>query len=184
MQPMRVVVITGAPGVGKTSVARHLIGFCPPGTAFLDTDQLADIHPWHIDERFLNIVGANLRACLENFSFANIHTVVVSGVIVQGGIYDQIEEFISDSRFDWIFYALRADVLTIRNRIQSSSNEETRCFRLKWLHRCRIESCLPSCCVIDTDALSALSVAEWIAQQEQFPVVLSPPDPDTSHRNA
>jgi 2-phosphoglycerate kinase len=80
---VRVVLVGGAPGIGKTTVARRLLDLAARGTTtvqHLDVDALWLHQPWRVDDQTKAMVQANLAAVLANAVAAGIDVVVVTWV--------------------------------------------------------------------------------------------------------
>lgn len=97
----KLVLVAGAPGVGKTTLCKQLIKSID-GCAWLDSDWCWMIHPWipktaeqkkYTEDSFSRI----LRGYLENES---IHTVLFSWVMHSTWMFDLITEPLSDLTFD------------------------------------------------------------------------------------
>ncbi|MGC1239921.1 MAG: Ldh family oxidoreductase [Acidimicrobiales bacterium] len=157
-----VIVLTGAPGVGKTDVGRVLSTLFPMDVAVVDTDSLASFDPFHIDERFYELVVSNLEAHLANYRRWGIGTVIVTGVILPGGILSSLTNLMNRSEFDWTIYGLRADADVIENRISRDVKIQDANDRLTWKHLDKLVIDLPGAMVIDTSLLSLKEVAENI----------------------
>ena len=163
---IRILVITGAPGAGKTETARQLIELCPDRSALIDTDAVVHIHPWRIDRGFYALVGANLRACIENYSAWGAQVIVISGVVMVGGIYDEIAPLLDDSRYAVVFYGLRAEKKILTSRIIRDSKMQDAEQRLQWLHLNDELNQIPGCHVVETSNLEVGTVANMIAENE------------------
>jgi LDH2 family malate/lactate/ureidoglycolate dehydrogenase len=167
---LRIVVLTGAPGVGKTEVGRRLVELYPPPAAVVDIDSLAGIHPWKVDAAFHQLVGANLRACLENYRCWGARTLVLTGVVVPGGIYDELAPLLADPSYEWTIYGLHAAHAVLRQRVLQDAKYQDASQRLRWLHLNEQILTIPGCHSVDTSGLSldgvvrALAVLEGLAQ--------------------
>ncbi|SKC81962.1 AAA family ATPase [Maledivibacter halophilus] len=95
------ILVTGAPGVGKTTLCKELFKSIN-GCAWLDSDWCWMIHPWipktteqkkYVEGSFLRV----LRGYLEN---EDIHTVLFSWVMNSMWMFDLITEPLSDLTLD------------------------------------------------------------------------------------
>ncbi len=80
---MRLVLIGGAPGIGKSSVCRSLLGRAAEGSAlvqWVDVDALWLHQPWRVDARTRAMVQANLAAVMSNAQRAGIDVLLVTWV--------------------------------------------------------------------------------------------------------
>jgi hypothetical protein len=83
LHPMRVVLLGGVPGVGKTSVARQLLHIAAHGTSlvqWVDVDALWLHQPWRVDERTKRMVQSNLAAVMNNGLIAGVEVLLVTWV--------------------------------------------------------------------------------------------------------
>lgn len=76
-------MVGGAPGVGKTTVARRLLGLAAAGPDLLqwvDVDSLWLHRPWRVDERTKTMVQENLRAVARHAADAGVDVLVITWV--------------------------------------------------------------------------------------------------------
>jgi LDH2 family malate/lactate/ureidoglycolate dehydrogenase len=165
---MRVVVITGAPGAGKTETGRMLVDLCPPPSAWVDTDWMAAISPFRIDPWFHAIVGQNLRSVLQNYLRAGARVVVLSGVVVPGGILDELAPLLAEDGFSFVFYALQAPHEVLTRRIVGDAKPQGAAQRLEWLWLNERVLDVPGAVPVDTSSLPVAGVARRIAAAEGF----------------
>lgn len=91
---MRMVLLGGAPGVGKTTVARELLRVAAGGDVLLqwiDVDALWAHQPWRVDEVTINLLHSNLRALLANAAAAGFQLVVITWVYQDSSMLDLLE---------------------------------------------------------------------------------------------
>ena len=92
---MRVVLLGGAPGVGKTAVARWLLLIAARGPTlvqWVDVDALWRHQPWEVNDRTKKMVESNLRAVLANALDAEIDLVVVTWVFQSAEMHDLVRQ--------------------------------------------------------------------------------------------
>ena len=65
---MLVILITGAPGVGKTTLLPLLAEHLPQRNAFLDGDAVGRTVPLTRTIERLNLIQDNIRVCARNFA--------------------------------------------------------------------------------------------------------------------
>lgn len=81
---MRLVLLGGAPGVGKSTAARTVLTHHQgaPGSApllqWVDVDALWLHQPWRVDPAMRALVAANLRAVLGNAAVAGVEVALVT----------------------------------------------------------------------------------------------------------
>lgn len=63
---MKIIIITGAPAIGKTALLPKLAQQACEKTALLDGDDLARIAPFEFNLDWLNLVQDNAYACAKN----------------------------------------------------------------------------------------------------------------------
>ena len=80
---MRVVLLGGAPGVGKSTVAHRLLHIAARGTPlvqWVDVDALWLHQPWRVDQRTKEMVQSNLAAVMTSALHAGVDVLVVTWV--------------------------------------------------------------------------------------------------------
>ncbi|MBB5789488.1 AAA family ATPase [Jiangella mangrovi] len=90
---MRLVLLGGAPGVGKTSVARQLLRRAAGGSAlvqWVDVDALWWHQPWRVDERTTAMVRANLAAVMDHAATAGVQVLVVTWVFQSTHLHELV----------------------------------------------------------------------------------------------
>jgi len=91
---MRVVLLGGAPGVGKTAAARELLVIASKGerlVQWVDVDALWLHQPWRVDGRSKAMLESNLRCVLANSQRAGIDVVVVTWVFQNEGMHNLVQ---------------------------------------------------------------------------------------------
>jgi len=170
MGKMRIVVITGTCGVGKTETAQRLIHLFPEKSALLETDALVGQYPFRvakIDEAFHALVVSNLRNCINTYRQWGTENLLICGVVVPGGIYSELGDLLDDPASEWIFYGLQASEDTIKNRIIKDSEKLlTAPHRLQWFHLNEKVKEISGCRLIDTNNLTLDEVVKTIARSE------------------
>jgi chloramphenicol 3-O-phosphotransferase len=80
---MRVVLLGGAPGIGKTTTARRLMELAQAGpdlVQWVDVDALWFHRPWRVDERTKAMVHANIRAVADHAAQAGVDVLLITWV--------------------------------------------------------------------------------------------------------
>ena len=165
--PIRVVAITGAPGAGKSTVGRRLVERCPDGSVWVDTDHLAGVHPWVVNDSLYDLIAANLAACLHNFREWGAPRIVVSGVIVPEGTYSRLGPQLTDPAFDWQFYGLSVDPDELVRRIRLDPGPQDPEQRLAWTRLNDVLSEIPGCRILDTSGLELDEVVDALAAVDE-----------------
>ncbi|HDR8128712.1 TPA: AAA family ATPase [Bacillus cereus] len=165
----KLILITGAPGVGKTETGKKLIDFCPDRSALIDTDNIVGIQPFKIDDDFYELVGKNLKSCITNFHNHNYKLIIVTGVLIPEGIYKQIIDFISDNKkFEYVIYGLQANKEIIINRIENDIKPQNSYQRKQWLHVNDEILEIKGLKTIDTSTLTIDEVVNTIRELEEL----------------
>lgn len=90
---VRVVLLRGAPGVGKTTVARRLLLLAAGGTQlvqWVDVDALWLHQPWRVDERMKRMLHSNLSAVMQSASEADVDVLLVTWVFQGAAMHDLV----------------------------------------------------------------------------------------------
>ena len=77
---MQIIVITGAPGVGKSAVLPIVAERLPEKTAWLDGDCVGRTRPTDRTRERLDLIQDNIRACAETFAACGADSVVTAFV--------------------------------------------------------------------------------------------------------
>ncbi|MGW3463939.1 Ldh family oxidoreductase, partial [Streptomyces olivaceoviridis] len=165
-RPTRIVVVTGAPGAGKTETGRRLVRRYNLPAALIDTDTVADIYPWNADERLYAVLGRNLRSCLAAYRDWGARVVVVSGVLLPGRSLDQFRDLLDDPSLEWVFYGLRAGPDELAARIRTDPKVQDAGGRLAWSHLDGEVPSVPGVRLIDTRTRTVDEVTDLIATRE------------------
>ena len=73
---MRVIIINGPMGVGKTTVGKH-IADTNPGTAFIDGDWCMDIHPFVGNQETRAMAADNILHMIDNYRKCSVCKQIV-----------------------------------------------------------------------------------------------------------
>jgi predicted kinase len=92
---VRLVLLGGAPGVGKSTAAHHLLeAVFRSGRELLvqwvEVEALWRHQPWQVNERTTRLRDENLRAVLTNAARANVDVVVVTWVFATAEDHDLV----------------------------------------------------------------------------------------------
>jgi LDH2 family malate/lactate/ureidoglycolate dehydrogenase len=176
-----VVGITGAPGVGKTSVGARLGRLLPGPSATLDLDHLAAVWPWDENDALLDLMADNLRTMLSRLVAWGARTVVVSGVVLPGRLYPRIRPLLENPGLDWRWYGLRARPETLRRRIAAFDGVQDPELRESMHDLDTLVDGLPEVVSVGTDDLTLDEVVARVVELERqvsAPRPAPPPDAD------
>ena len=97
---MRVIVINGPMGVGKTTVGRY-IAEANPGTAFIDGDWCMDIHPFVGTDETRAMAVDNILHMIDNYRKCSAcRQIVLVWLMDDRHIYERIREGIAGMQLD------------------------------------------------------------------------------------
>ncbi|MDO0925007.1 Ldh family oxidoreductase [Streptomyces sp. TG1A-8] len=162
----RIVVLTGAPGAGKTETGRRLVRRYRVPAALIDTDAVADIHPWQAGERLYEVLDRNLRTCLDSYRAWGARVVVISGVMLPGRNLERFADLLADPTTEWVFYGLRAAPAQLAVRIRADTKVQEADERLTWAHLDEELASVPAIRLVDTNPLTLEEVVDRITEYE------------------
>lgn len=83
LRSVRLILLGGAPGAGKSETARELLVIAQAGddlVQWVDVDTLWLHQPWRVDHAMINMLHANLAAVLANADHAGVTTLILTWV--------------------------------------------------------------------------------------------------------
>ncbi|MEU7524205.1 Ldh family oxidoreductase [Saccharothrix sp. NPDC042600] len=166
MSCVRVVVVTGAPGVGKTEVGRRLVRRYRVPAALIDTDAMADVYPWAAEQRTYQLIARNVRMCLAAYRDWGADVVVLSGVLLPGRALDPLGDLLADPGLTWAWYGLRAPADVLVARIRADTKVQDADGRLSWVFLDAEVPGVPGVRVVDTGGVPLEGVVDRIAAAE------------------
>jgi chloramphenicol 3-O-phosphotransferase len=89
-RPMRVVLLGGAMGIGKTTTARCLMEMAQAGpdlVQWVDVDALWFHRPWRVDEVTKAMVEANIRAVADHAAQASVDVLLITWVFPAANVH-------------------------------------------------------------------------------------------------
>ncbi|MCK2244361.1 MULTISPECIES: hypothetical protein [unclassified Crossiella] len=163
---MRVLVITGAPGVGKTHVAQRLVSCYRVPVAVLDCDPF--VHPWESGEPLYRLMAAELGARIPAYREWGARVIVVHGVILAGGrTYEPVLEVLCALGTTPVVYGLCAGPDALADRIrQDHAAPHLVTGRLALTHLDQDVPEVPGVRLIETTHRDEQAVVTEIARQE------------------
>lgn len=115
---MRMVLLGGAPGIGKSSVAEEILRIAVDGPAlvqWVDVDALWRHQPWRVDAAMITMMQANLRAVIGNAATAGVELLLVTWVFQQASFHEMLRDLAPDG-VKVVSVQLLADEETWRGR--------------------------------------------------------------------
>lgn len=164
--PVRVVAVTGAPGVGKTSVGTRLGRLLPGPTVTVDTDALACVWPWQENDELLDLMATNLVTAMPRAVAWGARTIVVSGVMLPGRLIPRIRPVLEHPNLEWAWYGLRARPETLARRIAGYAGVHDPALRSSMALLDRLVPDIPGVVEVATDNLALDDVVGQIVRRE------------------
>jgi hypothetical protein len=116
---MHVYIINGAPGIGKTTLLRTILGHLPADSAVLDGDDVARLQPCDASPRWVNLVQANLVACAANMQQAGVAHLLMGFVFPGEWAYQHLNALLGTAGLSPIWINLVADDACLLARHQA-----------------------------------------------------------------
>ncbi|MFD9890175.1 hypothetical protein ACFWY9_12605 [Amycolatopsis sp. NPDC059027] len=163
LSPVHTVLLGGAPGVGKSSVAGCLLTLAERGpdlVQWVDVDHLWLHQPWRVDERMKTMVRANLRAVAAHAAQAEVDILLITWVF-QSPDMQRLVTALLPAGTPTISIHLRASYDTWRRRFEADPARPA----VNDFFRARYEAAQTTTAdhVIGTDGLTPLAVAHHVA---------------------
>jgi predicted kinase len=160
---MRMILLGGAPGIGKTATARECLRAAIGGTTlvqWVDVDALWAHQPWRVDEAMTTMVRANLRAVIGNAAEAGVDVLLVTWVFQDASFHRLLDELAPDG-VRTTTVQLRSSEATWRTRFSADPDRPP--IDAFYTDRYRAAQATPADHVIETDDLDAPAVARAVA---------------------
>lgn len=119
--PVQVVLLGGAPGVGKSTVARRLLDVWAAGLVlvqWVDVDALWLHQPWRVDEPMTSMLRANLGAVAGNACEAGVEVLLLTWVFQSAEMHDLVTALLPEG-VTTMSVQLRASAKTWRARFEA-----------------------------------------------------------------
>ncbi|MHA7248706.1 DEAD/DEAH box helicase family protein [Arthrobacter tecti] len=159
----RLVMLGGAPGIGKSAVARALLQQATDGSKlvqWVDVDSLWLHQPWRVDDQMRTMVQENLRAVFAHSVAAKIDVLIVTWVF-QSSDFHTLVASLAPKGVEVVSVQLRAQPENWRTRFTQDLNRP----QINEFFEARYESAqsTPADKTIDTDYLNPTEVAQLVA---------------------
>ena len=122
---MHVIVITGAPGIGKTAVLPRVVELLPEKAAFLDGDCIGRTCPTQRTLERLNLIQDNIRACADNFARWGADNLVTGFVFPSAERVQRITDILRSAGHAVSVVALVAEEATVLCRHKKKSGDHS-----------------------------------------------------------
>jgi predicted kinase len=119
---LRMVLLIGPPGVGKTTVAANLSRQCPHQNAFLDGDDLAMTFPGGTDRKRLDLIERNIVHCADGYREWGAQYCFCSWIVAHQHRLDMLEKKMRARKVHLRFIALDAPVDVLVDRMMNRSD--------------------------------------------------------------
>ena len=164
---MKVIIINGPMGVGKTTAGKYIAGHYP-GTAFIDGDWCMDLHPFVGSPETRAMAVDNILHLVGNYQKCSVCSMVVLVWLMDDPqVIQRIMDGLSALKAEIRYVTLICDRETLTARWENDQDCEWRTD--EWL-KVSLKS-LPGFSamdhVIDTSGLSVDRIAELIMQTEE-----------------
>lgn len=128
VHPPTMVVLTGAPGVGKSTAGVRLAARMSCPTLLVEVDALGSLFPWIETRELYELICSNLSSLLDHATRRGIRDFILVGVLIPGNLLDPVMEVVNKAGITSRGYALRArpDILTSRICNDAASEAATR----------------------------------------------------------
>ena len=161
---MRVIIINGPMGVGKTTVGK-IIAEKHPGTAFIDGDWCMDLHPFVGNEETKSIAVDNILYMISNYQKCSVCSMVVlAWLIDESRVMQKLAEGLSDLGLEVNNVTLICNQEQLIRRWKNDRDCEWRTDRWLDVSLKSLPAFRSMSHAIDTGDLSAEQVADQIMQ--------------------
>ena len=120
----RLIFIGGAPGIGKSTVARLLLNDLKD-CVWLDGDDLWRMHPFIVNDNTKIMVEKNIRFVLNSFIQARFSYILFTWVLHLDSIIDAILNGMDQTGYDFVHFTLVCDEKTLKERLLMDVERKT-----------------------------------------------------------
>jgi len=161
---MNIIVITGAPGVGKTTVLPAICERLPQKNGFIDGDSVGRTKPLDIELERLNLIQDNIYACAQNFQKWGAEWFVAGFVLPTQEKIQRLTDALKklDCRVHIIGLVADKETLSKRNKEKNESYGRDPGSILGAIELDEMIKEIKGIHIIDTTALSLIQVADKV----------------------
>ena len=131
---MKVFIINGSPGVGKTTLLNLLEKKLPSNCALLDEDDIARTIPLNISKKRFELIHNNLITCAKNFKYYGIECLIISAVIPQRERFKKLVKRFKANDNEVYHIVCDCDLNELKKRIKNRKDQDV--IDLKCALRC------------------------------------------------
>ncbi|PIT92932.1 MAG: hypothetical protein COU06_02640 [Candidatus Harrisonbacteria bacterium CG10_big_fil_rev_8_21_14_0_10_38_8] len=125
----KLILISGQPGAGKTSVSRQLLSELS-NTAYIESDSLITVNPFEMNERLNTLLLKNSVSLLNNYIFEGYQNIIICGLVKNQETLDSLVILLPEN-IEITLIWLRADKEIRKSRKQERGRDEAD--SSKWL---------------------------------------------------
>jgi hypothetical protein len=123
---MDAIVITAAPGMGKSTLFASLAEKLPENSAFLDGDEVGHLVPFRLTREWLDLVQDNIAACAANFAKCDVRLLVTAFCLPAQERVDRITKLLEDIGYEVHTVGLVSDNETLLERNRARGGDDIR----------------------------------------------------------
>jgi broad-specificity NMP kinase len=120
----KLIFIGGAPGVGKSTVAKLLLDDLKD-CVWLDADDLWRMNPFIVDDNTKAMVERNIHFVLNSFLQEHFTYILFTWVLHLDSIIDKILSSLDLADFDFLHFTLICDEKTLKDRMSTDVGRTT-----------------------------------------------------------
>ena len=112
----KLICIGGAPGVGKSTIAKELLNQMDR-SVWLDGDDLWKMHPFVVNDSTKKMVEKNIQYILRSFLETGFSYILFSWVLHDNSIVKRLLSGLDSFTFDFKLFTLLCDEDTLKSRL-------------------------------------------------------------------
>jgi len=120
----KLIFMGGAPGVGKTAVARELLGLLD-NCVWLDADDLWRMNPFVVNEHTKDMIEKSIQYLLNSYIEHGFSYIIFAWVLHSDYIVQGLLNGIGDCEYTFRHFTLLCDETTLKERISADTGRTT-----------------------------------------------------------